>query len=80
MKKWYLQSITILQCITQRQRKFSELCKNKEIIFQIFYYRCVCKESGMSYAVKIIDISQNHINADGLDIVEQVHQEINILR
>jgi serine/threonine protein kinase len=42
--------------------------------------RCVCKESGQSYAVKIIDVSQNHVNADGLDMVEQVHQEINILR
>lgn len=42
--------------------------------------RCVCKESGQSYAVKIIDISQDHVNADGLDMVEQVHQEINILK
>ena len=45
-----------------------------------FSIRCVCKESGNPYAVKIIDISQNHVNADGLDMVEQVHQEINILR
>lgn len=51
-----------------------------ETFRDFFSNRCVCKESGLSYAVKIIDISQGHINADGMDMVEQVHQEISILK
>jgi len=42
--------------------------------------RCVLKESGESYAVKIIDISQDLVDADGLTLREQIHREVSILR
>lgn len=43
-------------------------------------YTCVKKCSGQEFAVKVMDISQDHINADGLDIVQQIHEEIRLLR
>lgn len=43
-------------------------------------YTCVKKSNGQEYAVKIMDISQDHINADGLDIVQQIHEEIRLLK
>jgi len=42
--------------------------------------RCVLKESGESYAAKIIDISQDLVDADGLTLREQIHREVAILR
>ncbi len=43
-------------------------------------YTCVKKCSGQEYAVKVMDISQDHVNADGMDIVQQIHEEIRLLR
>ena len=42
--------------------------------------RAVLKDTGESFAVKIIDISQNMVDADGLNLREQTLREINILR
>jgi len=43
--------------------------------------RCVLKETGDQFAVKIIDVSQqHHIDADGLDVREQTFREVSILR
>ena len=43
-------------------------------------YVCVDKNSGKEYAVKVMDVSEDHINADGQNIVQQIHQEIRLLR
>lgn len=43
-------------------------------------YVCVEKSTGIELAVKVMDISVNHINADGMDIVQQIHEEIRLLR
>ena len=43
-------------------------------------YVCVDKHSGKEYAVKVMDVSEDHINADGQNIVQQIHQEIRLLR
>ena len=43
-------------------------------------YVCVEKNTGIELAVKVMDISVNHINADGMDIVQQIHEEIRLLR
>ena len=43
-------------------------------------YVCVEKNTGKELAVKIMDISVNHINADGMDIVQQIHEEIRLLK
>ena len=40
---------------------------------------CMDRKTGEEYAVKIIDVSQDDIH-EGLNIVQQVHQEIGILR
>ena len=42
-------------------------------------YGCVDKNSGKEYAVKMMDISQDHINADGMGIIQQIHEEIRLL-
>jgi len=43
--------------------------------------RCILKETGEQFAVKIIDVSQQKlIDADGLDIREQTFREVAILR
>ena len=44
--------------------------------------RCIHRESGKAYAVKIIDISgqQDSIDEEGLSEVQQIHREISILR
>ena len=42
--------------------------------------RAVSKENGESYAVKIIDVSQELVDSDGLNLREQTMREINILR
>jgi len=42
--------------------------------------RAVLKETGASFAVKIIDVSQDLVDSDGLDLREQTMREINILR
>lgn len=42
--------------------------------------RCVCKDSGQPFAVKIIDVSRDQVDGDGLDMVAQVHREIQILK
>ena len=42
--------------------------------------RAVLKETGASFAVKIIDISQDLVDSDGLDLREQTMSEINILK
>jgi len=44
--------------------------------------RCIQKETGEQFAVKIIDVSQQgqHIDADGLDVREQTFREVQILR
>jgi phosphorylase kinase gamma subunit len=41
---------------------------------------CVEKFSGLSFAVKIMDITEHHINADGMNIVQQIHEEIRLLK
>ena len=43
-------------------------------------YICVEKNSGKEFAVKVMDIAQDHINADGMDIVQQIHEEIRLLK
>jgi len=42
--------------------------------------RAVFKETGVSVAVKIIDVSQELVDSDGLNLREQTMREINILR
>ena len=42
--------------------------------------RAVAKETGESFAVKIIDVSQELVDSDGLNLREQTMREINILR
>ena len=42
--------------------------------------RAVSKETGDSFAVKIIDVSQELVDSDGLNLREQTIREINILR
>jgi hypothetical protein len=42
--------------------------------------RCVSLESGEAFAVKIIDVSRERMDGDGLDAAEQVHREIHILK
>ena len=42
--------------------------------------RAVLKETGESFAAKIIDVSQNVVDADGLNLKEQTVREVNILR
>ena len=42
--------------------------------------RAVHKESGQSFAVKIIDVSADVVDQDGLNLREQTMREINILR
>lgn len=42
--------------------------------------RAIFKETGESFAVKIIDVSQDLIDSDGLDLRDQTMREINILR
>ena len=42
-------------------------------------YGCVDKNSGKEYAVKMMDISQEHVNADGMGIIQQIHEEIRLL-
>lgn len=42
--------------------------------------RAVSKETGESFAVKIIDVSQDLVDSDGLDLRGQTMREINILR
>jgi len=42
--------------------------------------RCIQKESGDNFAVKIIDVSQDILDADGLNIREQTFREVEILR
>merc|ERR1711976_937115 len=42
--------------------------------------RAVSKETGDSYAVKIIDVSQDVVDSDGLNLREQTMREINILK
>ena len=45
--------------------------------------RCVHRESGVSFAVKIIDISgdqQESVDEEGLSEIQQIHREISILR
>ena len=42
--------------------------------------RAVLKDTGESFAVKIIDISQNMVDSDGLNLREQTLREVNILR
>ena len=42
--------------------------------------RAISKETGESYAVKIIDVSQAHVDSDGLNLRQQTMREINILR
>ncbi len=41
---------------------------------------CIDKMTGKEYAAKIMDISQDHVNADGMNIVEQIHEEIRLLK
>lgn len=43
-------------------------------------HSCIDKLGGEEYAVKIMDVSQEHINADGHGIVQQVHEEIRLLK
>ena len=43
-------------------------------------YVCVEKNTGKEFAVKVMDLSEDHINADGMDIVQQIHEEIRLLR
>lgn len=42
--------------------------------------RMLYRKSGQSYAVKIIDVSRDIVDADGLNLREQTMREINILR
>ena len=44
--------------------------------------RCIQRESGQAYAVKIIDISndQDHVDEEGMSELQQIHREISILR
>ena len=42
--------------------------------------RAIFKETGESFAVKIIDVSQDLIDSDGLDLRDQTMRDINILR
>lgn len=42
--------------------------------------RCVEKDTGKSYAAKIVDVSQDYVDADGLTIREQIMREVDILR
>ena len=43
-------------------------------------YVCMDKTSGKEYAVKVMDVSEEHINADGMNIIQQIHEEIRLLR
>ena len=43
-------------------------------------YVCVEKNTGKEFAVKVMDIAQDHVNADGMDIVQQIHEEIRLLQ
>ena len=44
--------------------------------------RCIHRDSGKAYAVKIIDISgdQDHVDEEGQSEIQQIHREISILR
>jgi len=42
--------------------------------------RCVLKESGESFAAKIINISQDIMDSDGFTLRKQIHREVSILR
>jgi len=42
--------------------------------------RAILKETGESFAVKIIDVSQDFVDSDGLSLREQIFREVNILR
>jgi len=42
--------------------------------------RAVLKETGASFAVKIIDVSQDLVDSDGLSLKDQTFREISILR
>jgi len=42
--------------------------------------RCVCKQSGRDFAVKIMDISANLVDEEGLNLREQIRREAEILR
>jgi len=42
--------------------------------------RAVLKETGTSFAVKIIDVSQDLVDSDGLSLKDQTFREISILR
>ena len=42
--------------------------------------RMLYRKTGQSYAVKIIDVSRDIVDADGLNLREQTMREINILR
>jgi len=42
--------------------------------------RCVEKDTGKNYAAKIVDVSQDYVDADGLTIREQIMREVDILR
>lgn len=42
--------------------------------------RMIYRKSGQSFAVKIIDVSKDIVDADGLNLREQTMREINILR
>ena len=42
--------------------------------------RAVLKETGESFAAKIIDVSEDAVDGDGLSLKEQTVREVNILR
>ena len=44
--------------------------------------RCIHRDSGKAYAVKIIDISsdQDQVDEEGQSEIQQIHREISILR
>jgi len=42
--------------------------------------RAVLKETGTSFAVKIIDVSQDLVDPDGLTLREQTYREVSVLR
>ena len=44
--------------------------------------RCLHRESGHAFAVKIIDISedQDYVDGEGLNKMQQIHREISILK
>ena len=69
----------VIICLTDIQSRylsFYDLRRGGERRFVLYFPQ----ETGESYAVKIIDVSHDAMDADGLDLREQTMREVNILR